>query len=160
MKKTHVRLSSALLVGATVMLAACGDKEVGAKLLKPVHAGMPRDSVAGIIGKGPLTGHYSDTLRIDHGFRRSAYFINSKLYEVLYYREAPGDVAEGVEKLVETPIVLLDGKVLGWGWKFYGKAMKEYGLPTPLQAKAPEAPAVVPAPAPAGADTSAKGPKA
>jgi len=38
--------------------------------------------------------------------------------------------------------------------------MKEYGLPTPLQAKAPEAPAVVPAPAPAGTDTAAKGPKA
>jgi hypothetical protein len=135
MKKTHVRLSSALLVGATVMLAACGDKEVGAKLLKPVHAGMPRDSVVTLFGKGPLTGNYADTLRIENGFRHSAYLIDSKTYEVLYYREAPGSVTEGVDKLVETPVVLLDGKVLGWGWKYYGKAMSEYRLPDPLKTK-------------------------
>lgn len=119
---------------AAVALAACGDKQVGEDLLEPVHAGMPRDSLMTIMGKGPLTATYADTLRLDHGFRVEKYLIDGKMYEVLYYREAPGNVTEPVEQYTETPVVLANGKVLGWGWKYYVKtAMSELKLPTPIK---------------------------
>lgn len=119
---------------AAASLAACGDKQVGADLLKPVHAGMPRDSVMALMGTGPLTANYADTLRLDHGFRVEKYLVDGKMYEVVYYREQPGNVAEPVEQYTETPVVLADGKVLGWGWKYYVEtAMEELKLPTPIK---------------------------
>ncbi|MES2525392.1 MAG: hypothetical protein V4617_22060 [Gemmatimonadota bacterium] len=122
------------LAASALLLAACGDKEVGSSLLKPVHEGMPKDSLAGIIGNGPLTAQFADSARLERGFRRSVYIVDGKQYEVLYYREAPGNVAESVLQAVETPVVLSDGKVLGWGWKFYNEAMEKYNLPSPLKA--------------------------
>ena len=120
---------------AAVALAACGSSDVGAKKLKPIHAGMPRDSVLTIMGSGPLMGYYSDTLRLVKGFRASKYLVQGKMTEVLYYREEKGNVAEPVEQVLETPIVLQDEKALGWGWKYYVKAMGQIGLPSPIQAK-------------------------
>ena len=144
-----------LLLTAVLATACLDSKEVGADLLADVHEGMPKDSVLTIVGKGPLTALYADTLRVENGFRHSSYLIDGKTYEVLYYREQPGNVAEPVEQARETPIVLAGGKVLGWGWEFYLDAMKQYKLPSPIEAK-PATPAA-PAPAPAtGADTAPK----
>jgi hypothetical protein len=123
---------------AAVSLAACGSDEVGAKRLKPVHAGMPKDSLMSIMGTGPLTAQYADTMRLDQGFRVDKYLIAGRIYEVLYYREQPGNVAEPVTQDTETPVVLTDSKVLGWGWKFYVKeGMEKLKLPTPLKAELP-----------------------
>ena len=125
----------ALLVAA-VSLSACGKDQVGAKRLKPVIAGISKDSVLAIMGTGPLTATYSDTLRLDHGFRVEKFLIDAKMYEVLYYREEPGNVTEPVEQYTETPVVLTDGKVLGWGWKYYVEtAMEELKLPSPIKAQ-------------------------
>jgi hypothetical protein len=137
MIRSFVR-SSALMGGALLLLSACSDRhEVGEELLKPVHEGMPKDSLALIIGKGPLTALYADTLRLENGFRHSVYDVDGKRYEVLYYREQPGNVLEPVDQDVETPIVLTDNKVLGWGWAHYVEAMEQYKLPTPLTEKKP-----------------------
>lgn len=137
------------LFALTVLFAACESSDVGAKILKPVHAGMPRDSVMAILGTGPLTARNADTLRLDHGYRTSTYLIDGKYFAVLYYREQPGDVAEAVQQDTETPIVLANDKVLGWGWKFYVGAMEKYKLPSPITAKTQPAPAPARAPAPA-----------
>jgi hypothetical protein len=139
MTRSFVRSASAVLLG-TFLFAACSDNEIGATRLKPVHAGMPKDSVMAIIGQGPLTAHYADTLRLEQGFRHSTFFIDGNRYEVLYYREATGDVTEPVEQEVETPVVLSNGKALGWGWRFYVEAMEKYKLPTPLKEKAAATP--------------------
>jgi len=126
--------------GLLLLASACSDRqEVGEKLLKPVHEGMPKDSLAMIIGKGPLTAVYADTLRLENGFRRSVYFIDGKTYEVLYYREEPGNVTDPVLQSVETPIVLIDAKVMGWGWAYYVEAMEQYKLPSPLRANSDSA---------------------
>ena len=132
---------------AALSLAACGDQQVGADLLKPVQAGMPRDSLLALMGAGPLKGFYADTLRLEKGFRMEKYLIDGKMYEVLYYREAEGNVAEPVAQNTETPVVLQDGKVLGWGWKYYVEtAMEELKLPTPIKEQ-PQQPAPAAEPA-------------
>lgn len=132
------RFRSALFAAAAVSFAACGSDEVGAERLKPVHAGMPKDSLMTIMGMGPLTAQYADTMRLDHGFRVDKYLIDGKVYEVLYYREQPGNVAEPVVQQIETPVVLTGSKVLGWGWKFYVKeGIEKLRLPTPLREQAP-----------------------
>ncbi|MBU6365903.1 MAG: DUF3192 domain-containing protein [Gemmatimonadetes bacterium] len=123
-----------VLAVAAAGLAACGSDEVGADRLDSVQAGMPKDSLMAIMGKGPLTGQFGDTLRLDHGFRVQRFLTGGKMFEVLYYREKPGDVSEPVAQFTETPVVLADGKVLGWGWEYYvEKGMGEFKLPTPIK---------------------------
>jgi len=157
MKTQFVRYS---VVASALFLGAClnENKDVGADKLEIVHEGMPKDSVMQLMGTGPLTGLYADTLRLEQGFRRSRYIVDGKNYEVLYYRELQGNVAEPVQQAKETPIVLTNGKVLGWGWRYYVDAMEELKLPSPIEApKAAEpAPVVEPAPAaPPGAPVAA-----
>ena len=129
----------AAMASTLTTLGACSDsKEVGADLLEAVESGFPRDSLFQLMGKGPLTAHYADTLRVDHGFRLSKYFVNGDFFEVVYFREAPGDVAEPVKQAQETPVILRNGKVLGWGWRFYvEEGIGKLGLPTPLKEAPP-----------------------
>jgi hypothetical protein len=162
MKTRFVRYAA---IASALFLGAClnDTKEVGADKLEVVHEGMPKDSVMQIMGTGPLTGLYADTLRLEKGFRRSLYIVDGKNYEVLYYRELQGNVAEPVQQAKETPIVLANGKVLGWGWRYYVDAMGELKLPSPIEAPraAETAPAAAPAPttppsAPAATDSAKK----
>ena len=135
MKTALVRSTYIVLTAAVTFLAACGDAastDVGADKLEALAEGSPRDSVLLVMGQGPLIAQYSDTLRLEHGFRRETYLIDGKQFEVLYYRELQGNVVEPVAQAKETPIVLQDGKVLGWGWKYYVEtAMTELKLPNP-----------------------------
>jgi hypothetical protein len=132
----------AFVVGVALFLAACGGADdVGASRLKGVEEGMSREAVLDVMGSGPLRAMYADTMRVERGFRRSEYIIGGATLTVLYYREAPGDVSEGVIRSVETPIVLRDGKALGWGWKFYDREREALGLPDITdQAPTPENP--------------------
>jgi hypothetical protein len=132
MQKPYVYSSHAILVA--MLLMACGSDAVGDDLLEPVHAGMPKDSLIAIIGNGPLAAQFADTSRLDHGYRSMKYLVDGKLYEVIYYREQPGNVAEAVDQFTEPPIVLSNGRVLGWGWKFYvEEGIAKLRLPTPLR---------------------------
>jgi hypothetical protein len=156
MKTRFVRL---VLLAATALAAgACSDTaDVGAAQLEPVTTGMPKDSVLALLGKGPLTAKFADTLRVTNGFRSSTYLLNGKTYDVLYYRAESGDVAEPVQQDRETPIVLENGKVLGWGWKFYVEtAMKSYNLPSPITAAPAPAPQAAPVDTAPRLDTTSK----
>jgi hypothetical protein len=164
MPRLSVRTVFRSSIPLLALAAACSDySEVGEDLLKPITAGVSRDSLLTVMGSGPLTGRYADTLSLDHGFRLSKYLVSGQYYEVLYYREATGDVAEPVRQHTETPIILKDGKVLGWGWKFYvDEGMKKIGLPTPLKEELPPAGAPTGTPAQPAPSPSATpgGPKA
>ncbi len=135
-----------LLVFALVFaVASCGTGDVGKSTLSDVDPGTPRSTLLTKIGTGPLTATGADTVRVVNGFRHMVFFTDGRQFEVIYFRDAIGKVSEPVEQEVETPIVLADGKVLGWGWKFYvEEGMKKYHLPTPLVEKAP--PAATPTP--------------
>jgi len=114
---------------------------------------MSRADTMAQLGTGPIVASGADTVRVVNGFRDMQYLIAGKRFEVIYARDEPGDVKEPVKQAVETPVVIVDDKVLGWGWKFYVEAMKKYQLPTPLIAvdttpKAPQGPTGMPQPAP------------
>jgi hypothetical protein len=158
------RSTTVALVLAASALAACGDDQVGSDVLGSVEAGLPKDSLLALMGTGPLTGQFTDTLRLEQGYRISRYLMDGKLYEVVYYREKPGNVRDPVEQALETPVVLADGKVLGWGWEYYvEEGMGKLKLPTPLREvpapatpaapAAPQTPAAPPAPS-ASADSA------
>ena len=125
-------LVRAVAVLSLASLAACGSDEAGSDKLDNLKLGMSRAEVLSAIGDGPMSASGSDSVRVVQGFRRMKYFIAGKSFEVIYLRDQPGDVREMVVQAVETPAVLGDDKLLGWGWKYYVGAMKEFGLPTPL----------------------------
>ena len=111
---------------------------------------MSRAEVLSAIGDGPISASGGDSVRVVQGFRRMRYLVAGKSFEVIYVRDQPGDVRELVVDTVETPRVLGDDKLMGWGWKYYRGAMKELGLPNPIihvdSTKPPAAPAASPAP--------------
>lgn len=87
------------------------------------------------MGQGPLTASSSDTAQLVNGYRRMRYFIDGTTYQVLYSRDAPGDVTEPLLQTKETPLVFRNDSLVGWGWKYYvDEAMATFQLPTPLRA--------------------------
>lgn len=135
MKTVFVRTTYIAFTAAVLTLTGCSDNsssDVGADKLSVLSEGTPRDSVLMVMGQGPLTAQYADTMRLEKGFRRETYLINGKQLEVLYYRELQGNVAEPVVQAKETPLVLQGGKLVGWGWKYYVEiGMPELDLPNP-----------------------------
>lgn len=116
-------------------LAACGTDEAGQARLKGLTEGMSMSDALEQMGQGPLTTSLSDTVRVVNGFRRMRYFINGATYDVLYARDLPGDVKEPLLQANETPVVFREGKLLGWGWRYYvDEAIAKLQLPTPLRA--------------------------
>lgn len=138
---------SIIALSGSLLLAGCGGSdELGAARLKSLRDGTPRDSVLMVMGRGPLTATSSDTMRLVQGFRRSAYVIDGAMVEVLFYRETPGIVTEGVVRETETPIIMKDGKTLGWGWRFFDAQRAGLGIPDESTLPPPAESPVVTAP--------------
>lgn len=130
------RISAAPFAIALVLLAACGGGDVGASRLKKTHSGMPRDSVLGVMGAGTVTATGSDSSRAVNGFRHQRFLMNAQLHEIVWYRETPGSVSEPILKEAETPVVLVNDTLAGWGWKYYTDKGIKLGLPDVLKLNA------------------------
>ncbi len=104
------------------VLAACGDARV-----KKLDEGISRDSVLSILRDGaPALG--ADSL--PHVYENAAYLVEGRNYEVFYYTK--GDEVAGADSLPAkklTPIVLVDGSVTGWGWKYWDSVATSIKLP-------------------------------
>lgn len=133
MKTFFVRSVAALSIA---FLAACGSDEVGAAKIKKLEPGITLEEAAAQLGPGPLIASGSDTSRLYNGYRRNRYLRDGVVYDVLYVRDAVGDVKDPLLQSQETPVVFREGKLIGGGWRFYvEEAMGKYGLPTPLRAR-------------------------
>jgi len=141
---SHHRLSrpsrwlGAAALLTTLALAACGPSDVGASKLKALPKAAPRASILAVMGTGPLSPTQpAEQPRIVNGFRYQRFITNGgQNYEVLWYREEPGTVQDPILKTKETPIVVVDDTLVGWGWKFYTPYAKTIPLPDPSQDKA------------------------
>jgi hypothetical protein len=134
MPRPFVRYVPAALL-LSLAVACSGGDQPGGEHLKNLKEGMTMDAALESMGKGPLTATYSDTVRVANGYRRMRYFINGADYQVVYARDLPGDVKEPLLQANETPIVFKDGKLIGFGWRYYvDEAIGKLGLPTPLRA--------------------------
>ncbi len=120
-------------VGLTILLAACGPDDVGAAKLKVLKENTSRDSVLAVMGTGPLVGTGVNSLRVVSGFRHQVYIVAGKQYEVLWYREKPGSIEDKIVRENETPLVVVDNKLVGHGWSFYTGYAEKMHLPNPAR---------------------------
>ncbi len=83
--------------------------------LNRVEIGMTRNQVFEIMGTKTHYGkpHYGKATITPHPYKREIVKDGNKEYEILYYYTKH---TKGNDSL--TPVVLLDGKVSGWGWNY------------------------------------------
>jgi len=115
---THVSVSRRILVpcalvGAAV-LGACEDKRVQA-----IDTGISRDSAISVISHDPPVNAKSDSL--PNVYIRERYLMAGKNYEVLYFTPRNEKAQAGKDTVWGklTPIVLVDNKTVGTGWKVW-----------------------------------------
>ena len=116
-------------VGSVLATSACSDTR-----LQKLSTGISRDSALAIINEG-ATG---DSLA--RVYRQETYLLpntkgNAFLGNILFYDKRGRKQAEDstVAASETTPIVLSDGKVIGWGWTFYDSVAKANNIPQQVQ---------------------------
>ena len=115
MNHVSVRRSAFTLavMAAAIVSTACEDKRV-----KELHEGIPRDSAVSMLGRDLKPGASPDSL--PNVYTRNRYLINGKNYEVLFFtpdNEKKGKDSVPLNKL--TPIVFVDNRMVGKGWKYW-----------------------------------------
>jgi hypothetical protein len=114
------RLATLIGIAASISIVACGDRRVG-----NLKVGMPRDSVLATLGSAPPD---SEAFIFD----KDQYIVDGKSIEVFYYdpksRMAFVDSAPGNEL---TPVVLLAGKTVGWGWDYWDSVAASIRVQSP-----------------------------
>ena len=120
--------TGASLAAIVLATGACSDSR-----LERLSTGISRDSVLAIINEGE-----SDSLA--RVYSQSSYLLpNTKgnvfNANVLFYDKKGRKQAEdpNVPLQATTPIVLSDGKVIGWGWMYYDSLAKANNIPVPTQ---------------------------
>ena len=115
------------LSGIALAAAATGCRD---KRLDKLEAGLTRDSVLALINDG----NKSDSLA--HVYKQETYFLqnlkgNVRYGNILFYNRKGVKESDQpkLEREAATPIVLADGKVIGWGWTFYDSVAKVNNFP-------------------------------
>jgi hypothetical protein len=111
------------LVALTLAAAACGDARIN-----KLTAGISRDSALKVINEGAG----GDSLA--RVYKQETYLQNGKITNVLFYnKDGTKQAADSsLEARRQVPIVLVGGKVTGWGWTHYDSVAKVMGFqPSP-----------------------------
>jgi hypothetical protein len=115
------RLGVALALAFAVALSSCADKRI-----RDLDVGISKDSMLKVVGRGAPEGDSLPNI-----YRHNAYLVQGKMFEVYFFdpenRKLADSVAVHSKEL--TPIVLLDGRVEGWGWRYASKLSRDYGIP-------------------------------
>ena len=115
------------VMGATIALtvAGCSDSR-----LEKLSTGISRDSALAIINEG-TTG---DSLA--RVYNETSYLLPNKkgnvlLTNVLFYDRRGRKQSDdpNLSPDATTPIVISDGKVIGWGWTYYDSLAKANNIP-------------------------------
>ena len=96
MARPTALIATLTLFGA---ITACS----GDARFKRLSVGIPRDSALQLIG-------------VEKPARIDPFLVNGHYFEVMYYAK-PGADAVAVPDRKLSPIVVVDGKLVGWGWK-------------------------------------------
>ena len=114
----------ALLAGA-VLATACEDKRV-----KALDTGISRDSALSVMGKG-VSSTAPDSL--PNVYLHERYLIAGKHYEVMYF--TPSDTKKKLQDTTAvdwkklTPVVFLEGKLIGRGWTYWDSVATANKIP-------------------------------
>ena len=103
---------TAATVVAVLAVAACGDRRLG-----KLSEGIGKDSVAVVMGT-------------DTPYREQQFLTEGKTWEVLLYSRS-NEAADSVAWRKLSPVILADGKVVGWGWSYWEKQAETLKIPVP-----------------------------
>lgn len=124
--RTSLRPSSAVLAAAVALVSAgCSDTR-----LEKLSTGISRDSALAIINEGAS----GDSLA--RVYRQESYLLpnkkgNAHLANILFYNKKGIKETENATLAADatTPVVISDGKVIGWGWTYYDSLAKANNFP-------------------------------
>jgi hypothetical protein len=116
--KKFIVLLSLILAGCSSLYLDTSDllRDQNKENLKKLSAGQPKNLVMELMGTDPSKGVF---MWIDNPYRTEVLVgKDGKTYEVLYYYT---DMKARDDKITDdelTPVVLQDGKLVGWGYPF------------------------------------------
>jgi hypothetical protein len=113
-------LAGALLITTMGALTACADAR-----LRELDKGIATDSMLKVVGQGGPAGDSLPNI-----YRHAAYVVEGKILDVYYFDAEGRKYRQGSEVAAEelVPIVLYDGKLEGWGWKFLDQRTRNYAI--------------------------------
>ena len=111
MRGWTIRASVALLAVAT--LSACGDRRLAKLTLN-----LPADSVA-------------IAMKAEAPHRTLSYLTAGRQWEVRLYAKDAAATTDSIAWRKLSPVVLTDGKVVGWGWGAWDKLAAKLSIPMP-----------------------------
>jgi hypothetical protein len=87
---------------------------------------MTRDQVLSVMGTQTVKSR--DLGRINNPYRTESYMVQGKRIEVIYYYTDLKRADDAITDDELTPIVLVDGKLDGWGWGYWNDLVQRYEL--------------------------------
>jgi hypothetical protein len=137
----HRLPAGAVVAGTAVLLVACAPqiskiRSRNAQTLTRLEVGMTRDQVLDLMGRemvrvkvttsdDPYEFELAD---IPHPYRTESYEAAGSRFEVLYYLTSETSRDRAITDDELTPIVLIDGRVDGWGWGFWNDQVRRYEI--------------------------------
>ena len=127
MKSYFVRGRAVTLLGAMslVTLAACEDKRV-----KALDTGISMDSAVAILSPGAKRTQAGIDTNSANVAWEDRYMISGKNYEIVYF-SAKNEKRSGRDSVFKgtTPVVFVDGKMIGKGWGFWDSVSTVLKIP-------------------------------
>lgn len=90
--------------------------------------GMSKSKVMKIMGDGPNITSVTLGDTISNPYSSAAYRVGDRVYEILYYYTDIKKRDGGITDDELTPVVLLNGKVDGWGWAYWNDIINRYEI--------------------------------
>lgn len=89
--------------------------------LNRLELGMTKDDVFKVMGNyiKEVKDLYNNRDVFTNPYRTSVFEVKSEKIEILYYHTDVKDLDGAVSDDELTPLVLIDGKLTGWGWDYW-----------------------------------------
>jgi len=123
-------LTRTISAATLLALVACGDARLG-----KLSVSMTTDSLAAIMKSTPhRTQHFIMNGKV---WELSVYDYGSKPLPPVQVKTSMGDstVTDSIPWRKLSPVVSIDGKVVGWGWGWWDKESAKLGIPLVPPAK-------------------------
>ena len=105
-------LTATAAIASILLLAACGDAR-----LDKLSLGISKDSATAVMGEPPQS--------------ETGYLTAGKLWNVEFCSRTSAGPKDSIPWGKMSPIILINGKVVGWGWHWWrGEAAKQH-IPMP-----------------------------
>ncbi|HEY9229170.1 MAG TPA: hypothetical protein VIP11_21140 [Gemmatimonadaceae bacterium] len=113
-------------IGTATLMAACGED----KRVKELSAGITRDSAVTVLAQDIKGASGPDAF--PNVYKRDAYLIDGKDYEVLYFSaENKKFMKDSVQYSELTPIVFVNNILYGKGWQVWDSIAAAHKIPVP-----------------------------